>query len=90
MPSPPVAEMVEAARRLPVGSRSAPLAPVARAVGGLLLAGLAACGDPCAELQDICEVCNDPNQRAACERSVDEDPAEVCEQNLDSYQRICP
>jgi hypothetical protein len=51
--------------------------------------GLVGCADPCDELQDLCDQCLDPNQRASCERSVDEDPAEICEQNIDSFRNAC-
>ncbi|MEM1032527.1 MAG: hypothetical protein AAF928_10140 [Myxococcota bacterium] len=47
------------------------------------------CADPCEDLQELCDSCADPNQRASCERSVDEDPSEVCEQNIDSFRRVC-
>ena len=64
---------------------------------GVIRAGLfawlvvtaAACADPCTELQEICDSCRDPNQKASCERSVDEDPADVCEQNVDAFRNIC-
>jgi hypothetical protein len=49
----------------------------------------AGCGDPCEDLQLICDRCQDPNHKAACEKSVDEDPDDVCEQNIDSYDAIC-
>lgn len=50
---------------------------------------LVGCADPCAELQDLCDLCLNPDQRASCERSVDEDTDEVCEQNIDSYRTAC-
>lgn len=59
---------------------------------GLLVFALllgAGCGDACTELQEICDDCRDPNQKASCERSVDEDPDDVCEQNVDAYRNIC-
>ena len=69
------------------------LAVPARFVSGLFLLGLlasvAACGDPCADLQVICDDCLDPNQKAACEESVDADSDETCEQNIDSYSNVC-
>lgn len=57
----------------------------------LAIAGatLAACGDPCEDLQVICDRCQDPNKKADCERSVDEDSDDLCEQNIDSYDSIC-
>ncbi|HHH31417.1 MAG TPA: hypothetical protein ENK57_24140 [Polyangiaceae bacterium] len=56
------------------------------AVGLSLLAG---CGDPCGDLQEICDLCVDPNQKAACEASVDAGTDDVCEQDLDSYGNVC-
>jgi hypothetical protein len=59
---------------------------------GCLLAlflGLAACGDPCADLQVICDQCLDPNQKAACEESVDSGADDTCERNIDSYSNVC-
>jgi hypothetical protein len=53
------------------------------------VAAAAGCGDPCADLQAICDQCQDPNRKAACERSVDEDSDDVCEQNIESYGSIC-
>ena len=50
---------------------------------------LAGCGDPCGDLQEICDLCVDPNQKAACEASVDEGADDVCEQDLDSYGNVC-
>jgi hypothetical protein len=58
-------------------------------IGGLLLLLAAGCDDACIELQDICNGCRDPNQKASCERSVDEDPEDVCELNVDAYRNIC-
>ncbi len=63
------------------------------ALTGVLLALLAmvasGCANPCGDLQAVCDSCRDPNQKAACERSVDEDSDEVCEQNIESYTTIC-
>lgn len=58
-----------------------------------LLASLAfssaACADPCTDLQEVCDDCRDPNQKARCELSVDEDPDDVCELNVDAYRNVC-
>jgi len=56
---------------------------------GLLSLGGGGCGDPCGDLQDICDQCVDPNQKAACEASVDEGAVDVCQQNIDSYGNVC-
>jgi len=62
-------------------------------VAGLTVTGLltsvAACGDPCAELQEICNTCADPNHFEACEFSVDSENDDDCEQNIDSYGNVC-
>lgn len=47
------------------------------------------CGDPCGDLQEICDLCVDPNQKAACEASVDDGADDVCEQDIDSYGNVC-
>ncbi len=59
-----------------------------------LLASLAwlavsGCGDACSELQDMCDLCQDPNHKARCEASVDDDVQDVCEQHVESYEAIC-
>lgn len=59
------------------------------AVVALAVGMLGACGDPCEDLQFICDRCQDPNKKADCERSVDEDSDDLCEQNIDSYGSIC-
>ncbi|MCA9625465.1 MAG: hypothetical protein KC731_40870 [Myxococcales bacterium] len=59
---------------------------VASALSPAMAAG---CANPCADLQDICDDCLDPNRRAACEQSVDEDTDEICEQNLENYDNAC-
>ena len=48
-----------------------------------------ACVSPCVDLQSICNACTDPNHKAACETSVDNDADDICEQNIDSYGNIC-
>lgn len=53
------------------------------------LSSIVGCGDPCQDLQDICDQCLDPNQKAACEQSVDEGADDLCEQNIDSYSNVC-
>ncbi|MEM9694547.1 MAG: hypothetical protein AAGA56_18505 [Myxococcota bacterium] len=58
-------------------------------VSCLLGFSLLGCSGPCEELLDVCGLCRDPNQRARCVRSVEEDPDEVCEQNIDAYRGIC-
>lgn len=65
-----------------------------RQAAGALLAFLtyaaaSGCGDSCEDLQVICDSCQDPNQRASCERSVDEGVQDVCEQDVDSFGDIC-
>jgi hypothetical protein len=59
------------------------------AVAMVLGVGSGACAAPCTDLQAICDQCQDPNHKAACERSVDEDSDDVCEQNIESYDSIC-
>jgi hypothetical protein len=63
------------------------LAPTVWVVGATLT--IVGCGDPCADLQEICDLCLDPNQKAACEESVDAGADDVCEQNIDSYGNVC-
>lgn len=57
-------------------------------LGGVMTVPLG-CSSACSELQDICDDCRDPNHRANCERSVDEDPEDVCELNVDAYRNVC-
>ena len=47
------------------------------------------CGNPCGDLQVVCDSCQDPNHKAACEQSVDNDSDDICEQNIESYDSIC-
>jgi hypothetical protein len=57
---------------------------------GLVLAAVGpGCGDACADLQEICNLCRDPNQKASCEASVDAGEQDECELNVDSYEDIC-
>ncbi len=51
--------------------------------------GAVGCSAPCIELQAICDQCQDPNHKAACEQSVDDDPDDICAQNIESYDSIC-
>jgi hypothetical protein len=62
---------------------------VAVLIATWVLTVAAGCGDPCAELQDICNTCADPNHFAACESSVDLENDDECEQNIDSYGNVC-
>jgi hypothetical protein len=55
----------------------------------LLLGGVSGCGDACRDLQDICDLCQDPNHKARCERAVDDGVQEICEQDIESYEAIC-
>jgi hypothetical protein len=47
------------------------------------------CASTCRDLQEICDQCIDPNQRASCEASVDADDQERCELDIDSFEDIC-
>ncbi len=47
------------------------------------------CGNPCVDLQEICDVCNDPDQKASCEGFVDRDVADACDSNIDNFNKIC-
>lgn len=47
------------------------------------------CGSACLDLQDICDLCQDPNHKARCEQAVDEGVQDICEQDIDSYEAIC-
>jgi len=58
------------------------------------LATLSGCGDACEDLQVICDRCLDPNQKLSCEtfidQAVDEDQSDICEEQIDAYDDICP
>jgi hypothetical protein len=58
-------------------------------LGLLALGGLLACGEPCRELQAVCDRCVDPNLKASCELAVDEQSDDACEQNIDNYDNAC-
>ena len=47
------------------------------------------CGNPCVDLQDVCDLCNDTNQKASCEHFVDQDVSDLCEENIDNFNQIC-
>lgn len=47
------------------------------------------CADPCAELQPICDDCQDPGHRAACEQAVDSQIDDQCELDIENYRQIC-
>jgi hypothetical protein len=61
-------------------------AALALAFGAALFS---ACGDVCGELQEICDRCNDPNRKAACETTVDEGVSDQCDRGVESYRVIC-
>ena len=55
----------------------------------LLCLAASGCADPCEDLQPVCDVCIDPNHKAACERSVDQGVADVCQIDLDYFDSVC-
>jgi hypothetical protein len=65
---------------------------VRRVTASLIIASLSVfcgCGDACEDLQPYCNRCRDPNQKASCERAVDEGVQDVCELNIDYFSDIC-
>jgi hypothetical protein len=63
---------------------------VGKRVGLLAVAGLVvACADPCIALQPVCDSCQHPNHRAACEATVDAEVEEQCELDIENYGHIC-
>lgn len=48
------------------------------------------CGDPCAELQPVCNRCQNVGHKLSCEQSVDEGDEDLCQQDIDSYELVCP
>ena len=70
---------------------------VPRSVAVLLYAALfiaaipsSGCAETCSELQLICDRCNNPDHKNSCEQSVDNADDEVCAQNIDNFNDICP
>ncbi len=47
------------------------------------------CADPCTELQAVCDTCQAPGHRTACEASVDAAVIDQCELDIEDYGRIC-
>lgn len=47
------------------------------------------CGNPCADLQEICDRCQDPNQKASCETTVDSGDGEQCGKSEGDYEDVC-
>jgi len=61
------------------------------AVTALSLAAVGSgCADPCAELQPVCDGCQNPGHRAACEQAVDAQVDDQCELDIENYRQICP
>ena len=63
----------------------------------LLLSGLAVplalaggCGDPCEDLQSICNDCADETYRNACQRDVDDNVQSLCDNRVAFYRQQCP
>ncbi|MBW2523434.1 MAG: hypothetical protein JRI23_04640 [Deltaproteobacteria bacterium] len=55
----------------------------------LVAAALSGCGDRCADLQDVCDLCEDPYHKATCESSVDADDGERCDRDVSNYCSVC-
>lgn len=50
---------------------------------------LPACGNPCEDLQLVCDKCKDANHKASCEASVDRDNQPLCQQDIENFNAIC-
>jgi hypothetical protein len=48
------------------------------------------CGDSCEDLQEMCDRCRDPNQKASCEQAVDSNDAKTCARNANDFEDVCP
>lgn len=59
------------------------------AAAALVSALAVGCGDTCADLQEVCNFCEDPNLKVACEASVDADDGDRCDRDVSSYCPIC-
>ncbi len=47
------------------------------------------CADSCTELQRLCDLCRDPNQRSACEDVVDSEATDTCQRGVADYTNVC-
>ncbi len=75
----------------PVSRKALPLRRNVHALSALIavIAFVAGCGDPCDDLQLVCDRCVDPVQLASCERIVDVGSADVCDVALEELEKIC-
>jgi hypothetical protein len=58
---------------------------------GVVLLGpaVAGCGDRCADLQEVCDLCEDPNQKSTCELTVDSDDGDRCDRDVGNFCTVC-
>lgn len=47
------------------------------------------CGSECGDLQDVCDLCDDADAQAACEKVVDDDEDDACTDELEKFQEMC-
>ena len=47
------------------------------------------CGNSCEDLQTVCFYCDDPNQKASCEASVDREDQTQCDVDVTNYCGVC-
>jgi hypothetical protein len=61
------------------------------AATGLLACCLSSwgCGNSCEDLQSVCFYCDDPNQKASCEASVDRADQSRCDLDVTNYCGVC-
>ena len=58
---------------------------------GLLLAVALGCDFvTCADLQEVCDRCSDPNDKDLCQLTADSDNAQGCSNMLALYEDKCP
>ncbi len=51
---------------------------------------VAACGGPCDDLAEVCDRCDDPANEITCDAVVAVENDDVCSDQADVFEGVCP